>query len=246
MSDISIFNPELMKIARDRAMHAAGVPVSPVLGKAAFVDPATAGAADASMGGGAVGGAPPPMDPMAAGAMAGPMPPMPDMGMGEDGMGGGMGPGSVEERLAKLETGGGGAIAGEDAAKKPKVDVNTEIYHIKKMLAKLLDTLGVQMDASDMLGDPAEDPEVPATEAAQDPHSAASQSSSISPIQPVEGASLGLAAAGGAGGAGGGAEVPKAAGYSGNGSAQPAPQMLQMSDRASALAAVLRRATDAR
>lgn len=237
----SIFNPELLAIARDQAVKAAGTPVSPVLtsvfGKEAFVDPATAGAADMAAMGGAAGGAPPPMDPMAAGPMAGPMPPMPEMGVGAES---GLGPGSVEERLAKLEAGGGGAAVGEDAAKKPKVDVNTEIYHLKKMMAKLLNALGIQMDATDMLGDPAEDPEVPPGEAAQDPHSAASQTSSISPIQPVEGASLGLAAAGG-----GEAEPAKAAGYSGNGIARPIPQTLRMSNRAAAMATVLRQATGA-
>jgi hypothetical protein len=152
--------------------------------------------------------------------------------------GGGLGPG-VEERLAKIEAGlgGGGAEGAGGEMKKPKVDVNTEIYHIKKMLAKMLTTLGIQMDATDMLGDPAEDPEVPPEEAAQDPHSAASQQSSIAPISPIEGASPAM------GGAMGAPAPPKAASYN-SGQAQPVPLRLQqMTSQAQALAAVLRQAS---
>ena len=225
----TIFNPALVQIARDQVQKSAGHVVSPVLippaPKQAFVDPAMAG------GGGdpaAMGGMPPPTgDPM-----AGAMPPMP--GMGADPMAGGsaMGPGGMEERLAKLEAAGGGmAAGGDEAGKKPKVDVNTEIYHIKKMLAKLLSTLGVQMDATDMLGDPAEDPEVPPEEAAQDPHSSASQQSSIGGIDPIQGASPAMAMGGG--GMPGGAPKAASAGRT---------TLRNMTDKAAALASVLQRA----
>jgi len=225
VSQSTIFNPELVGIAKHQVEKAAGQrPTPPVLApaKQGFVDPMAAGGA---------GG-----DPMAAGMappagapMASAMPPMP--AMGGDPMAGGsaMGPGGVEERLAKLEAGGAGA-AGEDGMKKPKVDVNTEIYHIKKMLAKLLSSLGVQMDATDMLGDPAEDPEVPPEEAAQDPHSAGSQQSSIGAIDPIGGASPAMMAGGGGGAPPTGA--PKAA----------SAGLQTMTNKAAALASVLRRA----
>lgn len=216
----SIFNPELFSIARDRVQKSAGRSQVLFPNKQAFVDPAMA-----------AGGMPPGGGDPAAAAMAGPMPPMPGMPPEGDPAASAMGGGGMEERLAKIEAAianGGAGGAGGEGMKKPKVDVNTEIYHIKKMLAKLLGTLGVQMDATDMLGDPAEDPEVPPEEAAQDPHSAASQQSSISTIGPIQGASPALAAAGG--GASPGAPPQKSAGWQG------------FTNKASALASVLRRA----
>jgi len=225
VSQSTIFNPELVGIAKHQVEKAAGQRPTFVLApaKQAFVDPMAAGGGDPAMGG---------MPPPAADPMMGAMPPMP--GMGADPMAAGgsaMGPGGVEERLAKLEAGGAaGGAAGEDGMKKPKVDVNTEIYHIKKMLAKLLSSMGIQMDATDMLGDPAEDPEVPPEEAAQDPFSAASQQSSIGAIGPVEGASPAMMGGGGGGAPAGGA--PKAAGAG----------LQTMTDKAAALTSVLRRA----
>ena len=228
----TIFNPELLGIATHQVHKSAGLaaPATPLLtsAKQGFVDPMAAGAGGDPA---AMGGMPPPT----ADPMAGAMPPMP--AMGGDPMAGAMGPGGVEERLAKLEAmgaGGGEGGAMGEPGKKPKVDVNTEIYHIKKMLAKLLGSMGIQMDATDMLGDPAEDPEVPPEEAAQDPHSSASQQSTIGAIEPIGAASPALAAAGGGGG--GGAPMP-------GGAPKAASVGLRtMTNKAGALAAVLRQA----
>jgi hypothetical protein len=172
--------------------------------KTGFVDPAMAG------GGGAPPGMPPggAMDPM-----AGAMPPMPPMGgdpaamggdpamMGADPMMGGGG--LTEDRVLQMiqENAAGGAAgaggaggAGTDAAGKKKVDVNTEIYHVKKLLVYLLENLGLNVPPTMLLGDPAEDPQAAPEEVSGDPASAgASPESAIQPIQALQGASQQMA-----------------------------------------------------
>jgi hypothetical protein len=198
---------ELLKIARQRNAVLAEAE------KTGFVDPAMAG-------GMPPGGAPP-----AGGAdpMAGAMPPMPGMGM-DPAAAGGMpadpAAGLTEERVMQMiqEAGAGGGAAGAvgpDGAAKKKVDVNTEIYHIKKLLIHLLDTLGVEVPPTMMLGDPAEDPQATPEQVAADPASAgASPQSAIAPIQALQGASPDMAAAAGGGGD---APSPKTASVSGGG-----------------------------
>lgn len=195
---------ELLKIARQR------VAVQAEAEKTGFVDPAMAGGAPP-------GGAPPSGDPM-----AGAMPPMPAMGgdpaaMGGDpaAMGGDPAAGLTEQHVQMMiqqALGGGGAGAGGagmGAEGKKKVDVNTEIYHIKKMLALLLEQLGIEMPPSMLLGDPVDDPQSTPEQVANDPASAgASPQSAIGPIQALQGASPALAAGGGGGG---GEAAPKAA-----------------------------------
>ena len=197
----------LLKIARER------VTAQDQAEKTGFVDPAMASGAPP-------GGAPPAggMDPM-----AGAMPPMPAMGADPAAMGGDpaamggapMGPdpaaGLTEERVMQMiqqATGGGAGAGGAGASGKMKVDVNTEIYHVKKMLALLLENLGIEVPPSMLLGDPADDPQSTPEQVASDPASAgASPQSAIGPIQALQGASPALAAGGG----GGGEAAPKAA-----------------------------------
>lgn len=213
---------ELLKIARER------VAAQNVAEKRGFVDPAAA----AGAAGGMPPGGAPPADPM-----AGAMPPMPGMGADPAAMGGdpaamggdpaamGMGAdpaaGLTEERVMQMiqEAGAGGSggaggtgEVGPDGQPKPKkVDVNTEIYHVKKLLVYLLENLGLDVPPTMLLGDPAEDPQSTPEQISGDPASAgASPQSAIAPIQALQGASQSLASGGGAE-AGGGGEAPKVA-----------------------------------
>lgn len=116
-----------------------GMPADPAAGGGGGMpmDPAAAG------GGGAM-----PMDPAAGG-----MPPAPPEGGGGD-------PAALEMLINKavqnamMQNGGGGAGAGGGAGGiKPKIDVNIEIMQMKKMLAKIIDALGVHMPATEMAVD---------------------------------------------------------------------------------------------
>lgn len=139
-------NAELLKLARTRVGSY----------KAAFV-----AAGDPSMGGAPPGGGAP-MDP----AMAGGAPPM------DPAIAGGMPDPSAAagggDPLAALQpmiqqavqqavaAGGAGGAAGGGAAApiKPKIDVNVEVMQIKKMLAKIIDTLGIHVPVQDMVATP--------------------------------------------------------------------------------------------
>jgi len=186
--------------------------------KVAFVDPATAS------GG---GGAPPPGDPAAAGGGA---PPPADPAA----MGGGGGPdiqmmitSAVQQAMQGMGGGMGGA-GGEGGMLKPKIDVNVEIMQIKNLLAKIADALGVPIPAQDMVATP-------------EKLTAMAQGQNVA--TPMGGG------AGGAGGGGGGIGGIEPMQGIGGGSAktseygEPAGsvRMLQLSDRASALAAVMSR-----
>lgn len=144
-------NAELLKLARTRvgsykaAFVAAG---DPSMGGA----PAGAGGApmDPSMAGGA-----PPMDPSVAGGMPDP-----------SAVAGGGDPlaalqpmieQAVQQAVAANGAGGAaGAAAGGGAAApiKPKIDINVEVMQIKKMLAKIIDTLGIHVPVQDMVATP--------------------------------------------------------------------------------------------
>lgn len=205
--DDHLINFSLLGLTK-QAAHQAG------FGKQAFVP-----GGDPSMGGGG-GGAPPGGDPAAGGGA-----PPPDPSAGGGGAppagGGGGGPDisqmiqqAVQQAMAGAG-GAGGAGAGSGAGGlKPKIDVNVEIMQIKNMLAKICDTLGVQMPAQDMVATP-------------DKLNAMAQGQSTS--TPAAGGGGGAAGGGGAigamppmdpmqgSGAPGGGE--KAGSYKGNGSA---------------------------
>jgi len=136
-------NLELLKMARQHvgkrhlakyAFVAAGDPAMgapPPTGGAPPMDPAMGGAPpmDPSMGGGAP--PPPPMDPMAA------IMPM------------------VQQAVQQaMSANGGGQPQGAGPGLKPKIDINVEIVQIKKMLAKIIDALGIHVPVSDMVVTP--------------------------------------------------------------------------------------------
>lgn len=190
-TQISSEYAQLLKIARERNQALENAE------KRGFVDPAMAG-----------GGGAPPMDPMAAGGA----PPMGPAGAPpmDPAAAGGMPPvgdpaaGLTEERVMQMiqqAVGGGAGGAGGMMAGKKKVDVNTEIYHIKKLLAIMMEHLGIEVPPTALLGDPAEDPQASPEEVANDPASAgASPESAIKPIEALQGASPQMAAAGGGNG----------------------------------------------
>lgn len=145
--------------------------------KTAFV-----AAGDPAMGGdpAAAGGAPP-MDP----AMAGGAPPVDPMA--------GLMP-MIQQAIqqAMAANGGSGPQAGGPGI-KPKIDVNVEIMQIKKMLAKIVDALGIQIPAADMVATPEDLNQIAqggAGYAATTPDNAQSGGGlgAIPPIQPMKAA----------------------------------------------------------
>jgi len=150
-------NPSLLQQARQNIhqMHklafvAAG---DPAMGG----DPAAAGGAP-PMDPAAAGGAPP-MDPAMDPAMAGGAPPM------DPAMAGGAPPAdpmaaimpmiqqAVQQAMAANGGGGSGPQSGGPGI-KPKIDVNVEIMQMKKMLAKMMDAMGIHMPVADMVATP--------------------------------------------------------------------------------------------
>lgn len=126
-------NLELLKMARQHvgkrhlAKYAFVAAGDPAMG----APPPTGGAPpmDPSMGGGAP--PPPPADPMAA------IMPM------------------VQQAVQQaMSANGGGQPQGAGPGLKPKIDVNVEIVQIKKMLAKIIDALGIHVPMSDMVVTP--------------------------------------------------------------------------------------------
>ena len=153
-----------------------------------------------------MGGAPPEMDPAAMGGMPGGGAPMdPAMMGGDPSMGGGMAPPpppgldpAMLEQIAsavaaKMGGGAGGAAAGGGAAGgiKPKIDVNIALMQILKIQARIADSLGIQIPASEMvatqndLGQMAQQQQAPPT-----------PDQAIQPIAPIDPA--GMPPAGGA------------------------------------------------
>lgn len=177
-----LINPQL----QDMAWAA----LSARLGKVAFVP---GGGPPAQAQGGPGGGAPPGQDP-SAGA-GGPPPGMdPSAGAG----GGGSDPTATAQAVAAaiqpmLQGGGGGGGGGMVEPIKPKIDVNVELMQIKKMIAKLCDTLGVQIPASDMAVNSQDLTQMAMGQGAQPAGGAGGQQqSSIAPIQPVGAAGPGM------------------------------------------------------
>lgn len=139
---------------------------------AAQGDPA-AGGDPAAMGGdpAAMGGAPPAGggDPMAA--LAPMIQQMVQQAVAQQG-GGGMG--------------GGGTAGGMGGGLKPKIDVNVEIMQMKKMLAKVIDAMGIPMPASEMVATPDDLNQMAAEQQGGAPAGGAPQGGAIPPIQPVD------------------------------------------------------------
>ena len=138
-------NPELLRQARqklafvsagDPAMGGGAPPMDPAMGGAPPMDPAMGGAPpmDPAMGGA------PPMDP----AMGGGAPPQDPFAV--------LGP-MIQQAVQQAMASSGGA-QGAPAGIKPKIDVNVEIMQIKKMLAKIIDAMGIHVPVSDMVATP--------------------------------------------------------------------------------------------
>ena len=225
----SIFNPELLQVAK-KAAHEN-------LRKQAFVDGAAAAGGDPMAG----GGAPPAGDPMAG--------PMPAMAPGDPAAAGGAPPAdpaaggggggdiqmmihqAVQQAMAGMGGGAGGAGGVEPI--KPKIDPNVTMLQILKILARLADAQGVQIPASEMVATQNDltqmgmQGEAGAAGGGAPPTSAIAPPEGIQPAMPMP--------AGGGGGektsSSGGRAVPQFA------------DMRQLSNRAGALAAVLRRQT---
>ena len=155
-------------------MSLGGMPPDPAAaGGAPPMDPATGGMPPDPMAGGSM----PPPDPMAGGAMV-----TPDM---------------VKQMIqdAMSQNGGGG---GGMASPKKKIDVNTEMYQIKKILVLMASAMGMQLPPTILLGDPAEEPTPPPTSDPAASSGAPAPPSIIPPIDPMAAAGPGMEAPGGA------------------------------------------------
>lgn len=148
-------NTELLRQARLNVRH---------LDKQAFVaagDPSMGGAPPGGDPAAAAGGGAPPMDPAAAGG-APPMDPAaaggaaPPAGGGGDPMAALMPMIQMAVQQAMAASGGGGQSGPQAGGPgiKPKIDVNVEIMQIKKMLAKIVDAMGIHIPAADMVATP--------------------------------------------------------------------------------------------
>lgn len=156
---------------------------------------------DPSAAAGGGGGAPPPGgDPSGGGGGAPPpaAPPQQD-------------PSAIAAQVAQiLQQNGsmGGGMGGPGVEPiKPKIDVNVEMLQIKKMLAKICDTLGIVIPASDMAVT-SQDLTQMAQQQGQAGAGGAGQQSAIAPINPIQPAAPGMS--GGAGGMGGGPKMASA------------------------------------
>lgn len=137
-------------------------------------DPAAAGGApmDPAM----AGGAPPGGDPAAAGGgdpMAAIMPMIQQ---------------AVQSAMA-ANGGGAGGPQGAGPGLKPKIDVNVEIMQIKKMLAKIVDAMGIHIPAQDMVATPEDLNQIAqggAGYAAATPDNAGQGGGGIGQIPPIE------------------------------------------------------------
>lgn len=193
---MNLLNPVLVALAEKAA-------------KTAFVDPATMQGGgmppmDPAMMGG--GGGMPPMDP----SMMGGMPPMDPSMMGGGGgmppmdpsMMGGMPPaappGADPAAIMPLITqavqaalSGQGGTPSPNGQIKPKIDVNVTLLQILKILAKIADSLGVPIPASEMV---ATSNDLTSFAQQQAGGGASAPQSAIPPIEPMQGASPELAA----------------------------------------------------
>lgn len=215
----TIFNDELIAIAKDRLRKRAFVDAQSASGGGGGGDPSAAGGMppgmDPSQGGmppgmdPSQGGMPPGMDPSQGGAGG----PPPTAGGTDPSAGGGGGGGPdlqtmINNAVAQaLQAQGGPAGAGGAGAGgaggglKPKIDVNVEIMQIKNMLAKIIDGLGIPVQAQDMVATPDKLNQMAANPGADASGGAgaggAGAPSAIQPPQPIQPA---MPQAGGGGG----------------------------------------------
>lgn len=80
----------------------------------------------------------------------------------------------------------GGAAGAGGVVNKPKIDINIEIMQMKKMMAKIIDALGVQMPASEMVATPEDLDQMAAEQQGGAPAAGgAPQGGAIPPIGPI-------------------------------------------------------------
>jgi hypothetical protein len=148
------------------------------LQKQAFVaatDPAMAGGGTPPMDPAMAGGGAPPMDPAMAGGGDPMTAMMPMIQM------------AVQQAMASQ----GGGMQGAGPGLKPKIDVNVEIMQIKKMLAKIVDALGIHIPAQDMVATPEDLNQIAqggAGYAASTPDNGGGGLGQIQPIEPMKAA----------------------------------------------------------
>ncbi len=140
----------------------------------------------------------------------------------------------ADVQAAIQAAGAGGADGAGDPAIKPKIDVNVEIMQMKNMIAKLLDAQGIPMPAQEMVATPDKLQAMAGGEAGPGgPAGGSDPSSAIAPPEPIAAAAPAAAAPAMAGG--------EKVGHHDRGRAVPqAANMAQLSNRASAMATVLR------
>lgn len=166
---------ELMKIATHAldkqafvdAGTASGGGMDPAAMGAGGMDPAAMGMDPAAMG----------MDPVAMGAAPAPPPAAPPVD-----------PAMLQQMVAQAvqQATGGSAGAQPGAGQlKPKIDVNVAIMQMSKMLARICDSLGIQIPASEMIATPSD---LTAMAQQQSGAGSAQGASAIPPIQPMQGA----------------------------------------------------------
>jgi hypothetical protein len=114
-----------------------------------------------------------------------------------------MTPDMVQQMIQQAMAGGGAAGAAGAPGQKKKIDINTEVYQIKKLLVYIMQNMGLSIPPDTLLGDPADDPHSDPAQAAQDPASSAAapgaMESAIKPMAPMGGASPEMAQGGGGG-----------------------------------------------
>lgn len=187
MPQYQTVNPALLGLVEEKLAR---------LEKRSFVpqgDPAMS-AGDPVAGGGGGGGAPPmggdpmagggapPVDPMAGGGGGDPMAAL--MPMIQQ---------AVQQAMAANGGGAGGGGAGAGGGLKPKIDINIEIMQMKKLLARIVDSLGIPVPAQEMVATE-QDLNAMAQGGGQ-PGAAAgagSGQSAIPPIQPMQAAAPGM------------------------------------------------------
>lgn len=189
-------------------------------------DPAAMGG-DPAMGGGdpaAMGGDPAAMggDPAAMGGA----PPAPAGPSHEE----------VQMMIQQAVGAGGGAMGGAEPI-KPKIDINVEVMKMNKMLARIADSLGVQMPAAEMVATQDDLTQMGMGQQTAGGGAAAggAPQSAIGAIEPMAGASPAMAQGGGGG------MAPKAAQEMIDGGTpyEPPAGFEQVRNKAAALAALM-------
>lgn len=180
MSRNNLFDPKLLARVKQGFVDASDA------SGGAGGDPAAAGGApaggDPSMGGGdpsAAGAPPPAADPSAGGGGSGDMAAMQAQLQ------------AMQQQMATM--GAGGAGAGGVEPVKPKVDVNVVLLQLLKMMAKVCDSMGIQIPLSDMVATSADLTGMAqqSEQGSVDPSGGAGGAGPIPPIQPMQGAAPG-------------------------------------------------------